>query len=112
MLLLLMFETPYSKAIVPHKLYYYLAMAKPVLAIAEENGDVDDIIKKTRTGVTIPAGRMAEVEGALAAAYGQWQESGTLPYAPETAEIEKFDYANLSRTLKETMDRVLSAGTP
>jgi glycosyltransferase involved in cell wall biosynthesis len=112
LLLLLMFETPYSKAVVPHKLYYYLAMSKPVLAIAEKDGEVDGIIKRTRTGTTFPAARMIEVQQAVAAAYRDWKERGKLPYAPDAGEIETFEYGRLTRTLSETMDRVLSDGGP
>ena len=68
MLLLLMFETPYSKAVVPHKLYYYLAMGKPVLAIAEENGGRGRHNKEDKDGCDRTGRHMAEVEGALAAA--------------------------------------------
>ncbi|MGA3175233.1 MAG: glycosyltransferase family 4 protein [Syntrophorhabdales bacterium] len=109
LLLLLMFETPYSRAIVPHKLYYYLAMSKPVLAIAEKGGEVDDIIGRTGTGTTIPASDRGEIERFLSDRYMEWQARGALLYAPDPAEIEVYEYGNLTLTLKETMERVLSA---
>jgi hypothetical protein len=40
LLLLMLIEAGYSKAWVPQKLYHYLGMAKPIMAIAEEDGEI------------------------------------------------------------------------
>ena len=107
LLLVLMYETPYSKAIVPHKLYYYLAMSKPVLAVAEGAGEVADIIRSTDTGRTVSASRPGGVEQALREYYEEWKRSGSIRYEPRADRIEAYGYRRLTALLARTMDETL-----
>jgi len=112
LLALLMYETPYSRAIVPHKLYYYLAMAKPVLAIAEKDGEVAEIIRRTGVGKTVPLRERALIPGLLSDYYEEWQRRGFISSSPNQAEIGLYEYSRLARLLKETMDESLAISPP
>ena len=46
-LLVLLYETAYSPAIVPHKLYHYLGLGKPILALGPESGEMFRILSET-----------------------------------------------------------------
>jgi glycosyltransferase involved in cell wall biosynthesis len=107
LLVLLLYETSYSKAIVPHKLYYYLAMSKPVLALVEEGGEVEDIMRRTGAGKTVSATKPDAVRQALNEYYDQWKERGQISYSADREMVAGYEYGNLTRTLKEAMDKVL-----
>ena len=107
LLVVMLYETAYSRAIVPHKLYYYLAMGKPILAVAEGGGEVADIIRATNTGRTVSAKQAGAVEAALAAYREEWARTGSIGYTPVPDEVEVYEYGRLSERLARTMDRVI-----
>lgn len=49
-LLLIEIDSPITKAIIPGKIFEYLASKKPIIAIGPENGDASLIIKETASG--------------------------------------------------------------
>jgi glycosyltransferase involved in cell wall biosynthesis len=102
-LLLLMFETEYSKAIVPHKLYPYMGMHKPILAIAEENGEVANILRITGTGKVISAKRDDGIYKTLVEYYQEWKNCGGIRYDPNIKEIEKYEVSKLTEKLSYTI---------
>jgi len=91
LLLVLLYQTEYSKSIVPHKLYHYLGMGKPIMAIAEEDGEVANIINTTMTGKVVSIIRPDRIFDILAGYYDEWKGCGTLKYAPDSEEIKKYD---------------------
>jgi glycosyltransferase involved in cell wall biosynthesis len=105
-LLLLLYETDYSKAIVPHKLYHYLGMAKPIIAIAEEDGEVANIINTTRTGKIVSASRTDAIYNMIIDYYTEWKNSGCIKYNPDKEQIEKYDVIQLTEKLSRTITLV------
>ena len=53
-LLLALNNTPNVMGIAPGKMYEYLAMKRPILAIGPANGNAADIISETNSGYTLP----------------------------------------------------------
>jgi glycosyltransferase involved in cell wall biosynthesis len=105
-LVLLMYETPYSKAIVPHKLYHYLVMRKPILALAQEDGNVAAIIRITRTGRTVSAKSPDVVRRELAALY-ECRLRNCFPFFhPDDAEISRYDNRTHTEQLCAIVDRI------
>jgi glycosyltransferase involved in cell wall biosynthesis len=89
--LLLLYETAYSNAIVPAKLYNYLIMPGPILAVAPEVGATASIIAKTRTGTVFsPTRGLGGVIRALRGYYDEWAR-GYLAFDPDPAEIARYD---------------------
>lgn len=99
LLLLLMYETDYSKAIVPHKLYYYLGLKIPILAIAEKNGGVDNIITSTNTGEVISLRNYHDISIELKKYYYDVAKNGSINYSPNCNEIEKYNILSLTNIL-------------
>src|SRR5207248_11722840 len=58
--LVLLYENAYSSSIVPLKLYNYLSMNGPILAIGPERGRMASIISDTRMGVVFSPARGAD----------------------------------------------------
>jgi glycosyltransferase involved in cell wall biosynthesis len=104
LLLLLLYETRYSKAIVPHKLYNYLCMGKPVLAIAEEDGEVAQIIRKTNVGKVVSKNKHIVLREILSQFYKEWNENGYISFKPNKYEIKKYDVVKLTKKLAELVN--------
>ena len=89
--LVLLYENPYSASIVPLKLYNYLIMNGPILAIAPEKGRTASIIAETRMGTVISPNRGGDaVYRQLQSYYKAWSE-GTLTINPDHAKIASYD---------------------
>lgn len=88
---LLLYENAYSNSIVPLKLYNYLIMNGPILAIAPEEGRTASIIADTRMGVVISPRRGVDaVYRQLQSYYEAWRE-GELTVVPNHDEIARYD---------------------
>jgi glycosyltransferase involved in cell wall biosynthesis len=89
--LLLLYENEYSTCVVPMKLYNYLIMDGPILAIAPEEGRTASILSETRMGVALSAARgVSTISGQLQHYYEAW-EKGQLRVDPNRAEIHRYD---------------------
>ena len=89
--LLLLYETGYSSSIVPMKLYNYLIMNGPILAIAPESGVTASIIAKTRMGCVVsPQRGIDAIYRQLLEYYRAW-ENGSLSINPDYTEIQHYD---------------------
>jgi glycosyltransferase involved in cell wall biosynthesis len=106
-LLLLMYETPYSKAIVPHKLYYYLAMGRRVIAFAEEDGEVSQIIERTNVGKTFSSKNLEGATEALLGAFQEWKACGFVRSFPDMDAVAAYEYGVLTNTLARIMTLLL-----
>jgi glycosyltransferase involved in cell wall biosynthesis len=97
--LVLLYENAYSASIVPLKLYNYLIMNGPILAIAPEEGRTAAIIAETRMGVVVSARRgLDAVYGQLHGFYQAWRR-GELSVDPDYKEIERYDRHTQAKTL-------------
>jgi len=100
-LLLLLYETPYSRSIVPHKLYYYLAMGKPILAIAGEKGETAAILNDTGAGKAISVKNPELFYDTLTQYYDEWESKGSLVSAADPAKIAKYDITQNAQKLAD-----------
>jgi glycosyltransferase involved in cell wall biosynthesis len=104
--LLLLYENDYSMSIVPMKLYHYLIMKGPILAIAPEEGVTASIIAETRMGAVISPQRGVDpIYEQMKRYYLAWQRSD-LMVDPDEAQIAHYDYRALTQRLAEILRRV------
>jgi len=109
--LLLLYETAYSSSIVPMKLYNYLAMNGPILAIAPESGETASIIRNTAMGCVIsPQHGVRAIYDQLLEYYRAW-EGGTLAVRPDADEIRQYDRHIQTGRLAALLARVSDART-
>jgi len=103
--LLLLYENAYSDSIVPLKLYNYLIMNGPILAIAAEQGRTAAIIAETRMGVVVSAKRGVDaVYQQLRNFYHSWQR-GELAVDPNLEQIARYDRHTQAMTLAGILRR-------
>ena len=101
--LLMLYENAYSSSIVPMKLYNYLIMNGPILAIAPERGATADIIAQTRTGMVISPSRGSEpIYRALKNYYEAWK-CGALSIFPNHDEIARYDRSSQAKQLAKIL---------
>ena len=106
-LLLVANTTPGAEATVPGKLFEYLAVGRPVLAIAPPDSSTADVLTQTGAGWLAPAGDSAAIAYALHAAFQAHQEGSSK--MPEAREVARFDRRVLTGELARIFDQA-SAG--
>lgn len=100
----LLLESEYSTAIVPMKLYNYLAMQGPILGIVPEGGEAAKIIERTGTGTAVSSKRgAAAAYEALKAFYLAWKAGRTL-IAPDAAAIAHYDRRSQAMRLARVLE--------
>jgi len=104
--LLLLYETDYSSSIVPMKLYNYLIMKGPILALSPESGVTASIIAKTRMGCVISPRRGIDTIYRQLLAYYQAWVNGTLCVNPDHSEIQRYDRHAQTARLAEILTTV------
>lgn len=74
-LLLIESDSEETKAILPGKLYEYMASHRPILAIANENSDIKEIIVKTNTGIFCNYSEKEKVKQTILNYYNLYKEN-------------------------------------
>lgn len=89
------------------KMYEYLRSGRPILAIAPEGGDIDQILRETGHGAAFRSTQIAEIKEFILKEYRKWQrcEGRELLHSPL---IEQFERKNLTRRLAEVLHAVAS----
>ncbi len=64
-LLLAINDSPNARGILPGKMYEYMALKRPILAIGPTDSDFADIIRETQTGVAVDFGNVNELQVVL-----------------------------------------------
>jgi glycosyltransferase involved in cell wall biosynthesis len=102
-LLLVANTTDGAEATVPGKLYEYLAVGRPVLAIAPPDSASADVVAETRGGWLAPAGDIRAIAEALRSAF-----RGPAPQ-PDARAIARYDRRVLTSKLARVFDEVFAA---
>ena len=111
LLLLLLYETDYSVGTATSKLYHYLIMNKPILAISPETGAVARIIRQTNTGKIVSPRNVEGILKALLEFYEIWKTKEKLEIFPNMEEIKKYDGRLLTHNLAKIFSSVSTDGT-
>ena len=104
-LLLTVNEVPSAKGIVTGKIFEYMQARRPVLAIGPTDGDLADIIDKTRSGVIIDFGDEDGMEKVIHGFYRQYK-TGSLTV--NSRNIEGYHRRNLTGELLEMLKELQS----
>ncbi len=108
LLLALLYDNAYSDSIVPLKLYSYLPMHRPILAIAPEEGATAALIRATRTGAIVaPRAGVEPIVRALRSYFDAWKGE-TLRHDPDDTAIARYDRRVQTRELAGVFRRLLA----
>lgn len=95
-LLLVESDSDETKAILPGKLYEYMASNRPILAIANEESDIRNIIERTNTGVFCSYAEINKVKETIEKYYRLYKEDN-LKTSP--IGLQGFSRKNLTQRL-------------
>lgn len=92
----------------PGKLPEYIAIGRPVLALAVSGGSVARVIESTGTGIVVHPRDEQGIKRAVRYFYGLHQQ-GNLKIEPSVQEIEKYDVRKSTKRLSEVFNEVVKA---
>ena len=72
--LLLIHETEYTVGYLPVKIYDYLSLRKPILAIGEKNSIADQVLQKTESGSLFEKNELQNIADFIKKHFEQWQK--------------------------------------
>lgn len=90
--------------VAPQKLYNYMALKKPILAIAPPDGCAARVIRETKTGTIVSPDNPDEIADKLLSLFKIWEEGG-LKYNPDMAALNKYRSDNLTKDLSLAFSR-------
>jgi hypothetical protein len=100
-LLLIEIDSPETKAIIPGKLFEYLAAKRPIVAIGPKGSDIEGILDKTEAGMYFDSFRVGELKAHILSLY-QGYKSGKLEV--NSKSIEQYSRKNLTQKLAEVIN--------
>lgn len=93
---------PYAKWI-PSKIFEYLRLDKPILALVPPDGDVARITEEAKAGFVISHER-EEMKAQLSTIFNQWREGKFEDFQPDWEYVSQFERRNLTRRLVDVFD--------
>lgn len=94
-----------AKAQLPGKLFEYLALQKPILAICPENADVAKIIAETGAGASCPFEDKNRIKNALMKIFEKWQNDKSCDFKKE--KIDAFSRKKLTEKLVGVLENLI-----
>jgi glycosyltransferase involved in cell wall biosynthesis len=105
-LLLVANTTPGAEATVPGKLFEYLAVGRPIVAVAPPESSTADLLGQTGGGWLAPSGDPAAIACSLDQAFRAHQTGRQTP--PDPAQVARFDRRLLAGDLAAIFNQVLA----
>ncbi len=107
LLILPLRKEPEYKAVLPGKLFEYLASWRPVLGIGQTDGAMSMILNQTKTGVVLDWNDRASLAKFIDLCWERHLK-GTLTV--EDADLSRFTRRNLTRQMAQLFEEVISDG--
>jgi len=107
-LLLLNWDVDAERGVYTGKLFEYLGARRPILAIPRLNGVVDELLEKTRTGVS--AGTQIEVADVLRGWIREFRSNASVSYGGVPAIIDRYSRRAQTEKLARLFDRLAANG--
>lgn len=109
-LILVKHADPRYDGLVPGKLYEYIGLRRPVLALAPP-GEARDVVASLRRGEVASPSNVDEIESALRTMISHYR-AGRLDSMYDLSPRPEFDRARLAGDLARVLDRIADGGAP
>ncbi|GAB1429890.1 glycosyltransferase [Ignavibacteria bacterium] len=103
-LLLIVDEAKESAEIVPGKVFEYIGVKKPVLAVAPIDGAVAGILRETKCGIAVEQG---DAEGCARAFLGFLH--GSSDFAPNVEAVKHYERREAAKKLADILNAIVAA---
>jgi len=90
---------------IPMKIYEYLRIGKPVLALVPEDGDATKIIREAKAGFILSY-EQEEMKQQLGAIFRQWDQGGFKNFSPQQQYVNQFERRKLAEKLANIFDEI------
>ncbi len=102
-LLLIVDESKESEEIVPGKVYEYIGVKKPIIAIAPPNSAIAALIAETNSGSVAHQSEIEKIAGIFLDLYLSWKE-GRQIFNPNLNAVKKYERRQAARKLADLLD--------
>lgn len=102
LLLLLTWDNPKEKEVLPGKLFEYLTAKRPILFIGHSDGLIKNLIESTNTGRA--ASNTTEIKNAILEFYNEFKSSGEIKYNGNQDEIDKYSHVNMAKKFSKVLN--------
>ena len=103
---ILLIIQPRAPLQIPAKLFEYMYLRKPILAITEEDSATADIIRQAQLGIIVDPEDIPSIKKAIQNLYRQYQ-TGTLPSYGDISVIQQYDVRILALKFARLLDKLL-----
>jgi hypothetical protein len=103
-LLLIVDESKESKEIVPGKVYEYIGVKKPILAIAPHGSAIEELMIETESGRIAHQSEIEKIAEIIEFYYLNWNNSDT-NYNPKIDKINKYERRESAKMLAHLLDK-------
>lgn len=91
----------------PAKVFEYFGAQRPILAVPGDGGVLDELLARTRTGVS--ASGTADIAARIGEAFEEWRVNGRLKYDPNPNEVAEFTRPRGAERLARLLDEVVAS---
>lgn len=104
-LLLLSWNDPNEKGVIPAKIYEYLAAKRPILSIGKVcGGEVSLMLERTKAGLDFSD--VENIKHTLLREYTEFKNQGSVQYQGIEEEIEKFSQREMARKYSDILNHI------
>jgi len=105
MSLLIVDEAKESAEIVPGKVYEYMGVGRPILALAPEGSAIEALIRETGTGFSRPQSDLPGIAEALMTAIDRWKGAQAIS-DPDPDKVKSYERRESARQLAHILDSI------
>ncbi|MDQ1266376.1 MAG: hypothetical protein QG635_1528 [Bacteroidota bacterium] len=105
-LLLIVDEAKESEEIVPGKVYEYVGVGKPILAIAPQRSAIADLMRETACGKLAHQSEIDKIGEIFLQYYKEW-ESGGIRFNPVKQAVDSYERRNAAKRLAALLDEIV-----
>lgn len=106
-LLLIVDESKESSEIVPGKVYEYIGMRKPIIAIAPIPSAIADLMEETQSGIAAHQSEIQKISEIIKNYYNYWKYKQDKYYNPNELAIAQYERKNAAQKLSEILNNLL-----
>ena len=106
-LLLIVDDIPSVEHIVPGKVYEYLGAMRPILAIAQPNGAIGELLKETHGGEAVAQNDIEGQARVIKSFYSSWLNGNSPSSEMDANAISQYERREATRKLAEVFDSIV-----
>jgi hypothetical protein len=102
LLILLLWDHPSEVGVYTGKVFEYLASKRPILAIGNLKGVVNELLKETNAGIFTSS--IDEIKNSIMDFYRDYELNGEVTYKGDMSEIKKYSQKEMAKKFAEILD--------